>query len=54
MTALTTANTSATEAEVNEPRVVAVTVDPAVAEIAVTIPLGAEVPEPEMNAVDSA
>ena len=31
---MTTANTSATEAEVNEPRVVAVTVEPAVAEIA--------------------
>ena len=41
------------DAEVNDPRVVAVTVEPAVAEIAVTMPFGAPEPEPEMNAAAS-
>src|SRR5690242_11034602 len=48
------ANTSTAEAVVNEPRVVAVTVEPAVAEIAVTMPRGALLPEPLMKAVCSA
>src|SRR5258707_1176508 len=53
-TAATRANTSTAEADVNEPRVVAVTVSPAVAEIAVTMPFGWFDPgTPEMNAVPS-
>src|SRR4051812_28154390 len=48
------ANPSPAEAVVNAPGVVAVPVDPAVAEMAVMTPFGAPEPEPLTNAVCSA
>ena len=52
--AFSSASVSTADAELNWPRVVAVTVDATVALMAVTTPFGASDPEPEMNAVPSA
>ena len=53
-TALTSAIVSAIDADVNAPRVVTVTSEPAVPDTAVMTPLGALLPLPLMNAADSA